>query len=135
MQASHLHRQLFLDGVSRADLNFDVFGRTLTNDKVMHFLEVLGNRLGQFIACHPYRLAEHSPLQTEHRDLSRTPANINDHIACRIFHRQARTNRGGDWLFDQINFAGACLQGCLHHGPTLNTRHAAGNTNHNSGRD
>ena len=59
------------------------------------------------------RLAVHDPAEGHHRDLGGAAADVHDHVRARLGHRQARAERGGDGVLDQVDLAGARLLGRL----------------------
>ena len=79
------------------------------------------------IAADADRLARDDAAERDDRDLGRAAADVHDHVAGRLLHRQARADRGGHGLFDDVRgLARAGVERGIVHGALLDFGNAAG---------
>src|ERR671910_940509 len=77
---------------------------------------------------HADRRAGDDAPERDHRHLARAAADVDDHVACRLLHREPRTDGGGHGLLDDVcRLAGPGVLGRLLHRPLLDAGDARGN--------
>ena len=116
--------------VGRADLELDLLGRLAADQQLVLLLDVADDRLVELVAADADRLAHDDAAQRDHGDLARAAADVDDHVAGGLGHRQAGADRGRHGLFDQLRPARAGRVGGLFDGALLDPGHARGHADH-----
>ena len=106
-----LDARFFFCRISRPNLNFNFFGRALAYHQIIGAFHVLDDRLIQFVASHTHAAAENDPGKGDQRDFGRASADVDNHIAGWILHRQTHANRRRHRFFDQINLTSTGVSG------------------------
>ena len=113
--AFHFHGQRFFQRIRRADLHLDLFRGALADEQVVLALQVLHDRFVHLIAGDAHGTRVNDAAHGDDRDVRRAAADVHDHVAGRLFDRQARADGRSHGLLHQINFAGArAIRGVLH---------------------
>ena len=76
---AHTHTFSPCTGISRTDLNFNIFRRPLTNHQVVFFLNVKLNVAVEFVARHAKTFAANNSAQRNNGNVASSAADINDH--------------------------------------------------------
>src|SRR3546814_5815240 len=76
-----------------ADFLLDALGRAFTDQEVMVAADVGDDRLVQLVTTDAHRARVHDAAQREHRHLGGAAADVDDHGAGRLGHRQAEIGR------------------------------------------
>ena len=131
--AADLHRFRIFHELGRPDLDLDFFRRTLANEQAEGLADVAGNRVVNGIAARADGTGDDDAAEGNDGDFARTAADIDDHAARRFLHRQARADGGSHGFLNQVGFAGAGLDGRVHHGTLLHFRDAARHADDDTG--
>src|SRR5215218_902347 len=111
--AADLGLDLLLERVRRPDLELDLLGGLLADQELVLLLDVVDDRLVELVAADADRLRDDDPAEADDRDLGRPAADVDDHVARRLAHREAGADRGGHRLLDQVRLARAGRQARL----------------------
>src|SRR5687768_14784223 len=93
----------------------------------MHLAGVCNDLLVHLVTGSPDRVALDDASEGDHRDLSRTTADVDDHAAVRVHDRQAGADCGGHGLLDQVGLAGAGVESSVVDGALFNFSDTTGN--------
>ena len=131
VQATHIHHRLIEVVVWECgtDSNLDVFCGALTHHQVVNLFEMDTDRIADFITGNANGFTQHSATKAEHRHFGGSTADIHNHRANWLSHRQTSTNRRGHGLIDEMHFPGTGQAG-LTHGAALHTGDTAGDPHH-----
>src|SRR5580704_5541976 len=83
------------------DFRLDALGAALADQEIVVTPDISDDRLVHLVAAHPNRPAVDDAAEREHRDLRGAAADIDDHRAARLRHRQTSADRCRHWLLDQ----------------------------------
>src|SRR5215218_793600 len=122
--AADLSLHLLLERVRGADLELDLLGGLLADQELVLLLDVVDDRLVELVAADADRLRDDDPAERDHGDLGRAAADVDDHVAGRLAHRQTRADRGRHRLLDQVRLARAGRQARLLDRALLDAGHA-----------
>ena len=131
--ALHFHAQLFFERACRTDLNLDLFGSAFTHAEVVHRAQVTDNRFVHFVTAHAHRGVANGSVQGDHGDVRRTTTNIHDHVAHRVFDRNAHADRSSHRFVYQVNFLGTGLLRSIDHGTLFHFSNSGRDTHHYTG--
>src|SRR6266496_4401982 len=124
--ALDLHLPLFAHRRRRSDLNLDLLGRGLADEKVVVLAHELHDRLIQLVAAGADRRVRHDARQGDHGDLRGPAADVDHHVPGRGLDRQPHADRGRHRLGDHIDLLGARRLRGVAHRPLLHLGDAAG---------
>src|SRR6185312_5109162 len=124
--AADLGLQLLGHRARRADLELQLLGRLLADQQLVLFLGVVDDRLVHLVPADADRLRDDDPAERDHGDLGGAAADVDDHRAGRLAHRQPGADRRGHRLLDQVGGAGSGRQARLLDGALLDAGHARG---------
>src|SRR3712207_9455941 len=79
---------LLLHGVGRADLELDLLRRLLADEQLVLALGVVDDRLVELVAADADGLRDDDATERDDRDLGGAAADVDDHRARRLPHRQ-----------------------------------------------
>ena len=113
-------------------MDFDFLGRALTDRQIKVLLNILHNGIVHFITGHPHRMNGYQTTQRDQTNLGGAAADIHDHIADRLHHRQARPDSRRHRFFNQVGFLGTGIQRRLTDRSLLHRGNTGGHTNNNS---
>ena len=130
--AADLGLHLLVERERRADLELDLLRRLLPDHQLVLALDVVDDRLVELVAADPDRLRDDDAAERDHRNLARAAADVHDHVAGGLAHRQAGADRGRHRLLDQVGLAGARRQAGLLDGALLDPGHARGHADHHA---
>jgi hypothetical protein len=108
--------------VSVFDLDLDLLRRPFPDEEVVPPLDVLDDRLVHLVRGDADRLRVDDAGERDDRHVGRSAADVHDHVARRLRDGKARSDRGRHRLLDDEDFAGACLERRVLHGPLLDLR-------------
>ena len=104
----------------------DLFGRALADQQVMDLAGVGDDVLVHLVAGHADGGADDDAAERDDGDLGRPTADVDDHAAGGLHHRQAGADRGRHRLLDQVAAARAGVQGGIVDGALFDFGDAAG---------
>ena len=96
-------------------------------------LAVVRDRVVLLIAAHPDRFRDDDAAERDHGHLARPPAHVEDHASGRLAHGQARADRRGHRLLDQIGLPGPRRETGLLDRSLLDPGDARGDADHHPG--
>ena len=96
----------------------------------MHLAHIFNDGFVKLVACHLDRGAGNDAAQRDHRDVSRTAADVDDHHAVRLGNIDARADGCRNRFFHQINVLAACLSRRLFDRALFHFGHAARYADH-----
>ena len=107
--ALDFHLAAFAVGGRAGGTNFllDALRRGLADQQVVHAADVIDDRVIHLVAADARGFGIDDATERDNGDFRGAAANIDDHRACRLGHGQARADRGGHGLLDQVHLAGA----------------------------
>src|SRR5205823_111554 len=76
----------------------------------------------KLIACHADGFRINDTAEGDDGDFSGTAADVDDHVSAWLTDWKTCAECCGHWLFDQVNFAGACGLSGLFYGALFNLR-------------
>ena len=94
---------------------------------------VLDHGLVKLVARNLDRDRFHNSGQRDHRNVGGTAADVHHHMAVGLGDVNARADRGGQGLFDQIHPAGACLDAGVNDGTLFYLSDSRRNANDHTG--
>jgi len=103
--------------------DLEALGRDLADQQVVLGADVLRDRFVEVVSGHAQTLGHDDVRQRDHRDLAGAAADVDDHRAGRLAHGQARPDRRGHRLLDQIRLARAGRETGLLNRALLNPGH------------
>src|SRR5919109_3151494 len=130
--AADLGLHLLFQRVRGADLELDLLGGLLADQELVLLLDVVDDRLVELVAADADRLRDDDAAERDHGHLGGAAADIDDHVAGRLPHRQAGADRGGHRLLDQARLARAGRQARLLDRALLHPGHARGHADHHA---
>ena len=101
--------------------------------QVVRALHVLHDRFIQLVAGHPHAPAEDDAGKRNQGHFRRAAADVDDHVAGRILHRETDADRRGHRFLDQVNLARAGMRGGFADGAFFDFGDARGNRDHHPG--
>jgi hypothetical protein len=116
----------------RADGHLDFLGTALAQEQRVFLFDVGDDRVVQLVARDANRLGGDDTAERDHGHLGRAAADVDDHVAGRLVHGQARADRGGHGFLDDVYAARAGLAGRLDHGTAFDAGDARGNADHHA---
>src|SRR5215207_4522183 len=116
----------------RADLELDLLGGLLPDHKLVLALDVVDDGLVELVAADADRLRHDDAAARDHRNLARSAADVDDHVPCRLAHRQPGADRRGHRLLDQVRLTGAGAEAGLLHRALLHPGHSGGHAHHHA---
>ena len=114
--------------VRGADRDLDVLGGALAEQEAVLLLDVLDDRVVQLVAGDPDGLGGDDAAERDDGDLGGAAADVHDHVAGGLVHREAGADGRGHRLLDDVHLAGARLGGRLDDGAALDAGDAGGHT-------
>ena len=129
---AQLDRLLFLQREGGAGLDLDLLRHPLADEHVVHVAGVGDHLLVHFVACDADGGADDDASQGDHGHLGRPAADVYDHAAVRLHHRQPGADSGCHRLLHQEGGAGAGVERGVVHRPLLHLRYAAGDADHHA---
>ena len=129
--ALHFHGALFtLPRVGRPEVDLDLFGPTLADQKVIVLPNVLLDRLVHLVARDPHRLAVDDPASESTATSVVPPPMSTINAAARLLDRQPGPHRRRYRLLNEIHVAGPGVHRGVADGPPLDLRDPRGNRHH-----
>jgi hypothetical protein len=110
----------------RADALLDGLGGGLADQHAVVAADVVDDGLVELVAADADRALVDHAAQRDHADLGGAAADVDDHRAGGLGHRQAGADRGGHRFLDQVHLGGAGAQGGVADGAALHLGGAAG---------
>ena len=86
----------------------------LADQQIIFPLQIIHDGFVHLIAGHPHRTRINDTAQRDHRDVGRTAADIDDHVAAGLGDRKSRADRRHHRLFHQMHFTGLGAIGRIH---------------------
>ena len=134
--AAHLVRDLFLQRQCTADRNLQLLGRPVADNEIVAPLHIGGDRVVQPVTGNADALADDDAVHRDHGRLGASAADIDDHMALRNVHGDARADRRRQRLRDQVRRPPRPSSlGRVLHGPLLDARDAGWHADHHFGLD
>src|SRR5579872_1264620 len=133
--APNVHRQLLLHRQCAADLDLYVFRRGVAYHQAVLTSNVVGDNLVDLHAAHTDSAVDDDVVEANDRNLRRSAADVDDHVAGGARYRYVRPDRGSDRLLDQESAFGACLDGSVVDGALLDTGDAGWDADHDLGAE
>src|SRR5215207_9663595 len=115
-----------------ADLELDLLGCLLPDHQLVLALDVVDDGLVELVAADADRLRHHDAAERDHGNLARSAADVDDHVPCRLAHRQPGADRRGHRLLDQVRLTGAGAEAGLLHRALLHPGHSGGHAHHHA---
>ena len=131
--APELDRELALERVGGAGLDFDFLGGALADEHVMHLAGVGDDLRVHLVAGGADRRGDDDAAERDDGDLCGAAADVDDHAAAGLHDRQAGANRRGHRLFDEVGVARAGVQRGIVHGALLDLGDAGGDADRHAG--
>ena len=105
--APHLRLDLLLEVEGAADLELDLLGGLLADQQLVLGLDVADDRLVHLVAADAEGLGDDDAAEADHGHFGRAAADVDDHVPGGLGDREARADRGGHRLLDQVGLARA----------------------------
>ena len=122
---AQVDRPLLVEREGGARLDLDRLGGAFADQHVVHLARVDGDRLVHRVAGRAHRGRDDDAAERDHGHLGGAAADIDDHGAGGLHHRQPRADRRGHRLFDQVGGAGAGGERSVMDGALLHLRRPA----------
>src|SRR5690606_6535186 len=113
----------------RTDFFLDELGRRFTDQHAVVATDVIDDGFVELVAAHPYGTLVDHAAERDDGHFRGAPADVHDHRAAGIRHREPGTDGGGHGFFDQVNLTGARTQSRFADGATLDLGRTAGHAN------
>ena len=114
----------FFERDGRADLPLEFVGGAFADEQVVAALHVLGDGLGDDLATGAGGFPDHDAVHGEDSSLGTSSAEVDDQRAAGVTHGNARADRGGERVGDQVCRAtGSSLFSGVADGALLNVGH------------
>jgi hypothetical protein len=112
--------------ISAADFQLDALGGGFADQGAVGTAHVVDDRFVEAVAADAHRLRVDDAVERDHRDFGGAAADVDDHRAAGLGHRQAGADRGGHRFLDQVHLARTGLLGRFLDRAALHVRRAAG---------
>ena len=125
--------ELVVERPARPHVHLDLLGGAIADREGELLLDVLHHRVVELVAGDADRLRGDDAAERDDRDLGGAAADVDDHVAARLVHRQVGADRRGHRLFDDVHrLARAGVLGGVLHGTLLDTGDARRHADHHA---
>ena len=131
--ALDLHRELFIERISRTDAHLDLLGGAFADEQIVRALHVIDHGGVELVAGDADRLRKHDAAERNDRDLRGATADVDDHVGGGFVDRQSDPNGGGHRFWNGDHVAGAGVHRRFLHRAFLNLGDAGGDGDHDPG--
>ena len=125
--ALDLHGHFLFRREDAADLHLHLLGRALADEQVVLAAHILDDGLVELVARNLDGGRLDDAGERNDRDIGRTAADVDDHVALGLGDVDARTDGGGDRLFNEVDAARAGLNARVDDRALLDLGDAGGN--------
>jgi len=124
--SAHLHGHQLRTAVRRADIDLDLLGSPLTDQKIVLLSHITHQGLIEIVSGSLDGGAYYGASQGDHRDIRSTASDIDDHVSAGLGNIDARSNGRRHRLLNDADLSGASLVGGVLNGLSLNLCGSAG---------